>query len=376
MTEHRRYADLAAMAIDFTLDATDAEDLRRHLESCTPCRRLSDAMRSDAAAMRSIDFGPAPVIVRDRVAAFALKGGAADSPRLLLWFAAGLLLLLAVFAGSAAVGAILQQQRSDLTSVSPIHWTTEVAELAAADLWVEAAGQRFSPVGMPVSLVSDPGGPDFLTLEAGWQERGQEMRLNLYFGADQTSWWVNAIQAYDGREKPDWAAIKGTFFRSPLGRAWTGNVDLPLQAGAPGVQVHIRGLHLIARPHAGFVQPKGGAPNPVPVPAPNGGAPKPSTNLFARGGPLHCSGIFQMAPDEAHQALLKSGYAVTWRYVKDGFSDARDTPPEGVIVDSLTGTSGEVIMFVVPPADVASAPGERTDFSDCQGPGPTRSPVS
>jgi hypothetical protein len=357
MTEHRRYADLAAMAIDFPLDPIDAEDLGRHLETCTSCRRLADAMRADAAAMRSIDFGPAPVIVRDRVAAVVLKGGPADSPRLLLWLAAGLLLLLAVFAGSAAVGAILNQQRNngpDLTAVPPIHWQTEVAELAAAELWIEANGQRFNPVGMPVSIVSDPGSLDSLTLELAWQERGQEMRLNFYFGADRTSWWVNAIQAYDGRDKPDWAAVKGEFFKSPLGRAWAGDVDMPLDSGLPGVNLHVRGLQLMARPRSNVAKPD--VPQAVP--------PKPVRgNIFGRNGELHCAGIFQMAPAQAHEVLLKLGYRVSWRWVKNGFSNVQTTPPGGVIYDAAAGSSGELIVFAAPPNDIPQIP--PIDFSDC-----------
>jgi hypothetical protein len=368
MTEHRRYADLAAMAIDFTLDAMDADDLRRHLDGCTACRRLSDAMRADAAAMRSIDFGPAPVIVRERVAALALKGQP-DSPRLLLLVATGLLLLLAVFAGSAAVGAFLQQRQvvPDLPRMGQIQWRTEVVDLRAADLWIEFNGQRFSPQGAQVAVASAPTA-DMLSLETSWQENGREMRLGFFFGADETSWWVNGIQAWDGRVEADWAATKGMFFRSPHGRVWTGNVDIPLEdvgngAGA-GVRVHIEGLQLSIAPNATVVQPNGAA------------SKRANDMLFAAGGPLHCSGIFQMTPAEAHQVLLKLGYAVSWRLVTPGFSDVRTTPPEGVIFDAGSGTSGEVIMFVANARDLGQVADPKIDFAACPNLNPAPVPRS
>ena len=377
MSEHRRYADLAAMAIDFPLDPIDAEDLRQHLETCTACRRLSDSMRSDAAAMRSIDFGPAPVIVRDRVVALAIKGGPADSPRLLLLVATGLLLLLAVFAGSAAVGAFLAQQRGtpDLTAIEPrVHWQTDIADLAADDLWIESNGRRLSPVGTQVRLASDPSNGD-TSLEAVWSTSGQEVRLAFFLDADKTSWWVGAIQAQVGGERGGWAGTKGQFFRTAVGQPFTGNVDMSLpdtgDGTLTGVRVHVQGLRLALAPRQTIAVPPGAVVKP---PIPNDGGAKASTNLFARGGPLHCSGLFQLTPEQAHEGLLKLGYAVSWRYVKDGFSDVRVTPPDGVIVDSMTGTSGEVIVFVVPPADVANAPGDRLDFSDCADSHPSPSP--
>jgi hypothetical protein len=368
VTVHRRYADLAAMAIDFTLNPIDAEDLRRHLDTCTACRRLSDAMRTDAAAMRSIDFGPAPVIVRDRVAALALKGGSTNSPRLVLLLATGLLLMLAVFAGSAAVGAFLSQQRTiDLTGFDRIHWQTEVVDLRAADLWIEANGQRLSAMGAQVALTSDPS-PDNLTLEATWQALGRETRLTMYFGADATSWWVNAIQAQTGQGKGEWAAVKGTFFRSAAGGTWTGNVDLPLRdtADASTVRVHIDRLSLAVSPRATVTQPNGAVPGVKPQPV--------KGNVFARGGALHCAGIFQMTPAEAHDLLLKRGYAVSWRYVKDNFSSVLTTPPDGVIYDGAAGSSGELIVFVAPPDAIPPIP--TIDFSDCRNLNATPAPAS
>jgi hypothetical protein len=357
MTEHRRYADLAAMAIDYPLDAVDAEDLRRHLEGCVGCRRLADALRADAAGMRSIDFGPAPVVVRERVAALALAGPS-SSPRLLLLVATGLLLLAAVFAGSAAVGAFLNQQRGvlDLSYADQITWQTEVVSLKAIDISIQAGAQRFSPVGRQVAVSSDPGKLDFRTLEATWQEHEREMRLWLTFGGDARNWWVDAIQTYDGSTEPKWAGVKGQFFRSPLNSTWVGNVDLELvpDRGGNPVRLHIERLQLDTTPQANVAKPNGQAPQPV------------KGNPFALGGALHCSGIFQMTPADAHEALLKQGYAVSWRLLTNGYSEVHDTPPDGVIVDGgLTGTSGEIIMFVVTPGDVDPMPPTNLDFSDC-----------
>jgi hypothetical protein len=380
MSEHRRYVDLAAMAVDFTLDPIDAEDLREHLDGCTSCRRVSDALRSDAAAMRSVDFGPAPVVVRDRVAAAALSGQSA-SPRLLLLVATGLLLLLAVFAGSAAVGAILSQQQQpiDLTAFERVHWQTDIVDLRADDLWIESNGRRLSGAGTQVTLASDPSEGN-MNLEANWLASGLEVRLSFYIDVDETSWWVSAIQTQVGGERGGWAATKGQFFRTPLGQPWIGNVDMALQdtgGTSSAARIHIQSLRLAVAPRKTIAEPDGAVPGDAPKGGANDGAPKPAINLFMPGGPLHCSGIFQMTPAEAHRALLKRGYSVSWRFVRDGFSEVRATPPDGVIFDGgLTGTSGEIIMFVAPAADAANKPNPGLDFSDCPAtsPAPVASP--
>jgi len=355
MTEHRRYVDLAATAIDLPLDPRNDHDLRAHLATCTACRRRADALRADASAIGAIDFGPAPVMVRDRVAAAAMAG-TPSSPRLLLLVATGLLLMLAVFAGSAAVGAFLSQRPTlDLSLADKVSWKTDVVALRALDLWIDAGGTRYTPVGKQVKVTSDRGKLDFQTLESTWQEHGREMRPLLYFGGDATSWWVSEIRTYDGSANPKWAGTKGTLFRSPLNQAWAGNVDLELISDVGGsgpVKVHIERLQLATTPKANVVDP------PVGVP------PKLiKSNPFVRGAELHCSGVFQQRPDDAEKNLLGMGYRLSWRFVVNDFSKPTLTPPDGVIYDAAAGSDGELIIFVAPKDQVPAIP--PIEFSDC-----------
>ena len=112
-------------------------------------------------------------------------------------------------------------------SRQPIDWDTGCVHLTADEMRIntdtagDEPGQVFT-VEDPVMLNSDPGADTYRTLEATWQEGGSEMRLNLYFAADEDSWWVREVRTYDGQPTPDWITYPGPLFETPLGETYAG----------------------------------------------------------------------------------------------------------------------------------------------------------
>jgi hypothetical protein len=141
----------------------------------------------------------------------------------------------------------------------------------------------------------------------------------------------------------------------PLGATWSGDLDVAFTggkgAGAGPARLHAAGVLLRSIPFDGITKPVG-----------------PATKLgerdrpFGVGGPLHCSGILQMTPQEAEAALLKLGYSVSWRLdtttgPNTGFAQPMSRAPDGVIHEEpVPGSNGELIVFVAPNGDPRAQP--------------------
>jgi hypothetical protein len=123
-----------------------------------------------------------------------------------------------------------------------VAWKTNVVSLKAKNLVITADDRRFAPPAV-VDLHSDAGDARYWTLEATWFEAGIEMRMNVYFAADDTDWWATEIRTYNGRDPADWIEYGGTFFKSPLGKPYTGDLDISSTDPTPG-RLMIKGLVL------------------------------------------------------------------------------------------------------------------------------------
>jgi hypothetical protein len=126
-----------------------------------------------------------------------------------------------------------------------VHFATPQVRFDAAALAIDADGQRFTSAGSTVDVNSDPGTRDkYTTLELTWTERGVEMRLYAYFASDGHDWWATELRTYNGKSNGDWIFYTNTYFRTPLGHAFTGNVDLSPTDGTG--HLHISNLRLQA----------------------------------------------------------------------------------------------------------------------------------
>jgi hypothetical protein len=130
----------------------------------------------------------------------------------------------------------------------PVSWQSEndLVQFKADDFLIEANGKTFKAQNTPVAVDSDPGSAVYWTLEVTWQEHGVEMRMFIYFASDGRDWWATEIRTYDGQANGDWIFYRGTYFESPLGRPFVGDLDLTDKA--TGDALHVHGLRLETHP--------------------------------------------------------------------------------------------------------------------------------
>ncbi len=128
----------------------------------------------------------------------------------------------------------------------PVAWQTGTVSLKADAFWIVADGQCYTSRGLPVQVHSDPGWSQYTSLELVWTELGREMRFFIYLYANPASWWSDEMRTYDGQMPySDWLFYYGEFFTSPIGQAWSGDLDLvnDAQDQIRG-ELHLRGLTL------------------------------------------------------------------------------------------------------------------------------------
>jgi hypothetical protein len=158
-------------------------------------------------------------------------------------FGIGVIVLLVL---SGLVGC----SRADIPSIPAlprgIQERTDTITIAADDLYIDVGGQRYHRNFATIDVYADTGAFDG-TLELTWSEYGREMRLQLYFAADETSWWVDEIRTYDGNEQGEWVYYTGEFFKTPRGGMFAGTVDLAsddVPRNTTASKLHISNLRL------------------------------------------------------------------------------------------------------------------------------------
>jgi len=110
---------------------------------------------------------------------------------------------------------------------APLSFATKQVQFATDGMRIDAGGHEFTAAGSTVDVHSDPGTPNrYTTLELEWPEGGVGMRLYIYFTSDGHDWWANEMRTYNGKAQGDWIEYRDTYFRAPLGHAFTGNVDV------------------------------------------------------------------------------------------------------------------------------------------------------
>ncbi len=106
-----------------------------------------------------------------------------------------------------------------------VDWETAYAQFIASDFYINVNGQKF--VGSPMmNIHSDPGSSTYTTLEASWNENGVEMRMYLYFGADDQNWWLKEARIYNGQPNGDWVYLlqNAQVYKTPIGQAYSQNI--------------------------------------------------------------------------------------------------------------------------------------------------------
>jgi hypothetical protein len=171
----------------------------------------------------------------------------------------------------------------------PVSWETGRVVLSADAFEIEAGTKNFFAQNTPVDLHSDPGNATYWTFEATWLESGVEMRLNLYFAADNAHWWVNEIRTYNGAAQGDWIYYKGTFFKTPIGQQFQGDVSLESNDGPIQGKLHFANLHLVSAIPVTNGGPCLLAYNGAPLDLGGGATSTPNQCCFKAGGKNTCN---------------------------------------------------------------------------------------
>jgi len=128
-----------------------------------------------------------------------------------------------------------------------VSWDTGYVSLQADEFRIVADGKNFYANVYEVDVHSNAGDETRCTLELEWDENGVEMRLYIYFHANDFYWWANEIWTYDGQEDGNWIYYTGTFFKTNIGTAFTGDVDLQSdENNTHKGEIHIKNLTLQA----------------------------------------------------------------------------------------------------------------------------------
>ncbi len=106
---------------------------------------------------------------------------------------------------------------------NPVNWRTDRVSLQAEDFYIITNGQKYFGKTGEIAFHSDPGSYGYTTLEVEWQENEREMRLYMYFYANESEWWLNEIRTYNGQIPGDWITYQGPFFRVPRGVSFHGD---------------------------------------------------------------------------------------------------------------------------------------------------------
>jgi hypothetical protein len=185
--------------------------------------RIRAALRHQADSMRVPEASPDDRLLR-----------VAHPPQRPQW---GRVVLAAAAIVAVGGGALVVQGRDDSSGTrvvpgAPVrvhHFETPTVVMDAASVEVIAGGRSWVPPA-DVTVAGDPGLPnEKSTLELTWHDGEMEQRIFIYFKSDGIDWWADQIRTYNGEHHGDWLepAASGEFFRSPLGTAFSGDLELP-----------------------------------------------------------------------------------------------------------------------------------------------------
>jgi hypothetical protein len=194
--------------------------------------RIRTVLQLEADAMHVPDARPG-----ERVVGIVQLSERRPPSRTLLVAAAAVLAL--VVGGVVLIRrAAPPTEPSDAPAPAAFRFETPTVAMDADSFEVIGAGRTWIP-SADVEVHSDPGTPnEYTTLELTWPEAGTKQSVFFYFASDGSDWWVSEIRVSDGPRAWIEPTEHGEFFRSPLGTAFVGDLDLP--------SLRIRGLRLEA----------------------------------------------------------------------------------------------------------------------------------
>ena len=275
-------------------------------------------------------------------------------------------LLVAAIAGLALLSVSPAPDTTGPAAGGPkqIVWQTNLARLEADSIAIETAEHVFRAAADRFAVTSDPGSAAYRTLEISWREHEREMRLNLYFAANATHWWVRELRVYDGRLSGEWISFAGPLFATQRGHSFVGDIDLSGRNKYGSARLRIEGARLTAFvPGTGpkpfencrFIGPAGRdmLGRPVPQPA------DPDLSEFGL--------VPGMDASAAYDQITRHAICYEFRLEFPALNQGQRwcVPPPGRVREFLFGSSGELLVFVEDRARTTSDP-NMPDFIGCQ----------
>ncbi len=259
----------------------------------------------------------------------------------------GLVLTIAVVSRTGPVpGFGAAPNDASLSPTPAFLWDSGVVRLTADEARITAGGREFLVDPGPISVDSDPGSETYQTLELAWREHGREMRLYMYFEADNEQWWLNEVRTNDGQEPAEWVTYPGPLLRAPLGEPFTGSIERTSADGQHGFR--LEELRLEAFRDGRTRESQDGC---RPVAPPADAYAGDATDFMAD------TGLLEMSPDEAADWLAVRALCVNWRFQYrtddqgSGYGEYWCVPPRGVITDLAPDSNGHLVVFVQTPGD-------------------------
>jgi hypothetical protein len=223
MIDHRRAAELSAVALDFPLSAAERTELGLHLRGCRECAAMDAALRADAARVRGLPQLDAPGEVR-AVLAWAAEGrvsGRAGGSRPMLLLAAALLVALTAVGTVVAGSLLLDRDRSNVLLPDATALPSTSADTEPSVEATPTASATASPSATPLP---GPEGPLAELVPGGWA-RVAVAELNVRARPDlaaDSSWRLVEGAVMHVAEGPE---------RGPEGYDWYRVASLGLAVG-------------------------------------------------------------------------------------------------------------------------------------------------
>ncbi len=308
-------------------------------------RRLAGWLRAQAPAHAPGGFLDGLLASLDGVERLGIRRRLVGLIRAPEWLGAALVVALVVVALGGL--ALLPGRGGGWTAGAGGVPSYEGVQFRADDLAIAVPGGTFTLDPTAAQVHSDPGSWEYRTLEFTWQQRGVEMRLNLYFAADGREWWISEARTYDGRARGEWIIYQPQV-RRPIGTAFDGPVAVAGSGPTGAGRLQVARLVLLPTFKAQIVAATTG-----PVSGDGNGGPVMAAidAPFAAGQVLNCIGAESMTPRQLAVYVRGKGYAVEFRYEKDNYSYGEEPPAGSVLKGALWGSSGQLLIFAIPPDD-------------------------
>jgi parallel beta-helix repeat protein len=226
---------------------------------------------------------------------------------------------------TATPSPIPTQSPTPLPTSTPIvnntvNLETAYAKFLATNFYIKTNGKIFT--GSPtINIHSDPGSPTYTTLESEWNENGVEMRLFLYFAANNQEWWLTEARIYNGLQPGNWITLisASEAYKTPLGQKYIQNIPGGWLLAHSGSADNADGVHFGSMELQAFVNRVTETPSPAPT---SSALPTPIPTVAAILGDVN---------EDGHVNIVDVGIVVDNYRMSPPNNDRADINSDGIV---------------------------------------------